>query len=136
MDVPNTRADFVRVFELREGIEERHVGSGGFDGNHVRVQGGDGFDDVIKFAITHVRMNLCLVSDAGRGQLESADRPLEVGSPVCPAEWQALAERGFINLDYPDAGFFEIEHFVTDGERDLQSGLAARLIVSNETPLQ
>ena len=41
-------------------------------------------------------------------------------SPLGPAQRQALAERRLVDLDDPDAGRFEVDDFVADGQRDLK----------------
>jgi len=70
------------------------------------------------------------------GQPEGFHRPAQIRRPFRLADGQALAQRGFIDLDDLHTGFLQIHHFVADRQRDLETGVAARLVVAHETPLQ
>lgn len=63
VDVPDAGADFVRITVAGEGVEEFHVGSGGFDGDDVGIELADGFDDVVEFGVAHVGVDLGGIGD-------------------------------------------------------------------------
>lgn len=65
VDVVHARADLVRAVEVVEGIEQFHIGTRGFDGDHVGVHAGD------------------------------IGCPAEVVGPLRFAQWQAFVQRGF-----------------------------------------
>ena len=62
MYIVESWASFVGIFASAEGFKQLHFGAGTFDGDDVRIQLGDRFNDFIEFAITHVRVNLCPVN--------------------------------------------------------------------------
>ena len=62
----------------------------------------------------------------GGGKPETCHRPVEIGLPVAPAQWQAFAQCRFVDLDRLRAGLFQVEHFVADSERDLPARRVAR----------
>ena len=86
--------------------------------------------------IAQVRVDLRLVAHAGRSQAEGVHRPLQIRGPVRAAQRQPLAQRRLVDLNQPDARRFEIDRLVADAQGDLQSGVAPRLIVADERPLQ
>ena len=53
---------------------------------------------------------------------EGEDGPIQIGLPLVFFQRQAFTQRRFVNLDDAKTGFFEVEHFVADSERDLQAG--------------
>ena len=82
-------------------------------------------------------MWIWVVGRGGRDrEPEAVHRPAQVGRLVGPAQRQALAQRGLVDLDHGGAGGLEVEHLVLDRERDLGAGLAAGLVVAHERPLQ
>ena len=136
MNIVDARADVVRVVEIPEGIQQFHVGTGGFDSNHIRIQRRDGFDDVVEFRIAHVGVNLGVVVHAHGGQAEAIHCPVQILCPLSLAQRQAFTQCGFVNLDYLDAGRFQVLHFIAQGQGDLATGVGAGLVVPHEGPLQ
>ena len=136
MNVVNAGADVVGVFRLDKGVEQFHFRARAFDGNHVRVHGGNGVNNIVEFGIAHVRVNLRGVLHAGCGQFKGVDRPFEIIRPRCPAQRQAFAQRRFINLNHADAGFFQIMRLVAQRKADLLAGDGTRLIVARERPFK
>lgn len=55
---------------------------------------------------------------------------------IAAAQRQAFADRGLVDLDRRDAGGFEVGDLVAQGQSDLHRGVAARLVVADERPLQ
>ena len=136
MDVVHTGADFVRVVEVVEGFKQLHVGTRGFDGDDVGIQVGDGLDDVVEFAVAHVGVDLGFIRHAVGADSESEDGPVQISLPLVFFQRQAFTQRRFVNLDDAETGFFEVKHFVADGERDLQAGFGTRLVVTDERPVE
>jgi hypothetical protein len=62
MNIVESWANFVGLLESAEGFQQLHFGAGTFNGDNVRIQLGDRFNDFIEFAETHMRVNLCPVS--------------------------------------------------------------------------
>jgi len=71
-----------------EGVEELHVGLGGFDRDDISIKTLDGRENVVEVRVAKVRVGLELVSNTGGGELEGVNSPLEVGVPVRAAERQ------------------------------------------------
>ncbi|MNS62800.1 hypothetical protein D3C72_958760 [compost metagenome] len=136
MNVIYAGTDVVRIAEILECLQQLHIGARRFDRDHVRIHGGDGFDDVVELRIAHVRMDLRLVAHAGRRQAEAIHRPVQVGLPIGTAQRQAFADGRLVDLDDADAGRFQVHHFVAQGQRQLAARLLARLIIPHERPLQ
>lgn len=82
MDVVDAGADFVGVVEVVEGVQQFHVGAGGFDGDDVGVHLGDGFDNVVEVGITHMGVDLGFVCHAVGGYAEGFDGPVQVLLPL------------------------------------------------------
>src|SRR5262249_51015819 len=126
VDVPNTGADLVRVLKAGERPEQFHVGARGLNGDHVCVQLGDGVDDVVELAVTHVRVDLRFVSDAGRTQPKSIDSPAQILRPFRSAQRKSFAKSGFVYLDDAETCGFEIGNFIADRQRNLAGGFTPR----------
>ena len=58
-----------------------HVRAGRLDASDVGVEVVDRADDLAELRVAHVRVDLGVVRDAGGGQPERADRPVQVGRP-------------------------------------------------------
>jgi len=104
MDVVNTGADLVRVFEMIENIQKFHVGTGGFNGNDVGVHRRDRRDDVVELRVAHMGVDLGFVLHTVGGDTERFDRPIEVFRPLGAAQGKPFAQGGFVDLKQsPDA---------------------------------
>ncbi len=137
VDVVDAGADLVRVGDaVGEGVEQLHVRARGLDRDHVGVESDDVLDDVVELRVTHVGVDLGLGPRRRGRQAEAVDRPAQVGVAVGEPQRQALAQRRLVDLDDRRPGRLEVEHLVPDRQGDLGAGLAARLVVADEGPLQ
>src|SRR3989442_228015 len=136
VDVVDPRANLVRVLVPAKGLEQLRAGARVLDRDHVRIHALDDANHVVELAVAHVRVNLGRVLHAARRQPERIDGPVQVAAPVGPAERQTLAQRRLVDLDDADAGALEIQHLVTDRERELLRGFGTGLVVADEGPLQ
>ena len=137
MDVVNTRAHLCFELGVVQGVEQLEVGTAGFERDHVGVHVVDIADNVAKFAIAHVRVDLRFGLDLGVNQAECRNGPVEVFLvPIALAERQLFAESGFVNLDDSDAVLFEVQNFVADGEANLLSLRLERNIFTRERPVE
>ncbi|MNE66614.1 hypothetical protein D3C80_1621710 [compost metagenome] len=119
MNVIHARTDFVRIFELFKGFQQIHIGTRGFDGDHVSIQRCNRIHDVVELAVTHVGVDLSIILRHGGIQFERVHRPIQVGSPVGLTQRQTFTQCRFVNLDDANAGFFQIFHFITQRQGDL-----------------
>ena len=67
VDVVHARTDVVGVFEFTKRGQQIHVGARSFNGNHIRIHAGDGGQDVVELAVTHVGVDLRAVCRACAG---------------------------------------------------------------------
>ena len=86
VDVIDTRANFVRVAELLEGVQDLEVRLGGFNGDDIGIERLDGREDVVEVGVAEVRVGLERVGNTSSGELERREGPVEVGLPVSLAE--------------------------------------------------
>lgn len=119
VNVVHARTDLIRVAVLLECLEELHVALRRLDGDDVRVKALNGREDVVEVRVAEMRVRLEVVRDAGSGELEGVDRPLEVLVPVNAAQRETLANGGLVNLNGGDAGLLEVNDLVTKSEREL-----------------
>ena len=136
MDVVDARPDLVRIAEVIEGIQKLHVGARGLDGDHVRIHGRNGGHDVVELRIAHVGVDLGVVGHTIGRDAEALHRPVQVLLPLRPTQRQPLAQRRLVDLDDADAGLFQIQHLLADGQRQLPAGRGTRLIIAHERPVQ
>ena len=137
MDVVNTRADFGLEVVFLKRVEDQKIGTGSLEGDDVRVHVIDRRDDVRKFAVAHMRVDLCFRLDTAVNETECGDRPVEVfGIPVGLSQRELFAKCGFVDLDDADTVLFEIEDLVTDRQRDLKSAFLNGNIFTREGPVQ
>ena len=137
VDVVNTRAHLRFELGVVQGVEQLEVRTASFERNHVGVHVVDVADDVVEFAIAHVRVDLRFGLDLGVNQTECRNGPVEVFLvPVALAERQLFAKSGFVNLDDSDAVLFEVQNFVTDGKADFLSLRLERNIFTREGPVE
>lgn len=92
MDIVDTRANLVGVAVVLEGVEKLHVTLRSLNGNDVSIQALDGGENVIEVRVAEVGVSLELISDAGSGEFEGVNSPLEVGVPVSTTEGELCKE--------------------------------------------
>ena len=119
VDVVDAGADLVGVTVLLEGVQELEVALRRLDGDDVSVKALDGGEDVVKVGVAEVRVGLESIGDAGGGELERVNGPLEVVVPVNAAERKTLTDGGLIDLDGVDAGLLEIDDLVAESKSEL-----------------
>lgn len=107
------------LVKVVEGVEQFHVGARDFDRDHVGVHAGDVGNDIVELRIAHVGVDLRFVSHAVGGDAERFHRPAQIVGPLRFAQWQAFAQRGFVDLDHANAGLFQVS-------------TSARLVVGHE----
>src|SRR6266446_1195074 len=136
MDVVHPRADLVGIVVLLEALQQLRAGAGVLDRDHIRIHPLDYAQHVVEFAVAHVRVNLRTVTHSGGRQPEGVHGPLQVRRPIGAPQGQPFAQGGLVDLDDADAGGFEIDHLVPDGQRQLLRCFRTRLVVAHERPLQ
>ena len=115
MDIVNARAYFGLKVIFLQGIEDQKIGTGSLERDDVRVHRIDRRDDVRKFAVAHMRVDLCFRLDTAMYEAECRDRPVEIFTvPVGLPKRELFAKCGFVDLDDADAVLFKIEDLVTD----------------------
>ena len=119
MDVIHARSDFVRVFELFKRLQQLHVRTRGFNGDHVRIQRGNRIHDVVELAVAHMGVDLGIIPRHRGIDPEGFHAPLQISIPVATLERQSFTQRRLINLDDTDTGRLQIRHFVTQRQRNL-----------------
>ena len=82
MNIVDTGANLVSVSVVLEGLEQLHVALRRLDGNNVRIQALDGWENVVEVGVAEVRVGLGGVGDTGRGETEGINGPGEVMIPI------------------------------------------------------
>ena len=136
VDVVHAGANLVGVVEVLKRVQQLHVRARSLDGDHIGIHVRDGGNDVVELRIAHVGVDLRAVLHAVGADAKALDRPVQVVVPLALAQGQALAQRGLVDLDDAHAGFFQIQHFLADGQRQLLAGGGARLVVAHKRPVQ
>ncbi len=81
-------------------------------------------------------MDLCLGSHAGGGEQEALHAPVQVVRLVTLAQRQGLAKRRLVDLNDRDTGGFQIDHLVTQRERQGSARMLDRFVVAHERPFE
>ena len=138
VDVVDARADLVRVVEIAgERVEHLHVRARRLDRDHVGVEAHDVLHDLVELRVAHVRVDLGVRPRRRDGQPEAVDGPADVvvlARARAAAGPRAAPPRRPGSRSSPRAS--RSTHLVLDRERDLRAGLAPRLVVAHERPLQ
>src|SRR5438132_1988287 len=90
VDVVHPGADLVGILVFPEPVQQLGARARTLDRDHVRVHLLDHADDVVEFAVAHVRVDLGRVRHAARREPERVHGPVEVRRPFRPLERQAL----------------------------------------------
>lgn len=137
MDVVDTRADVAGVLRVNEDTEELGIGLAVLNGQNVGIEGRDGVEEVLELRVAEVRVDLSGVDDAGGGETESIDSPLEVGVALrAGAERETLTESRLIDLDDVNAGLLEVDNLVTEGQSKLLGLDGLVNVITGERPSQ
>lgn len=137
MDVVDTRADVAGVLRVNEDTEELGIGLAVLNGQNVGIEGSDGVEEVLELRVAEVRVDLSGVDDAGGGETESIDSPLEVGVALrAGAKRETLTESRLIDLDDVDAGLLEVDNLVTEGQSKLLGLDGLVNVITGERPSQ
>ena len=121
MNVVNARPNLIGILKGLKGIKQIHIGARGFDGDHIRIHGGNILDDVVKLAVAHMGVNLGFVLNPTGGDAKAFHRPLQVGWPVRLTQRQPFANGRFVDLDDADAGLFQVQHLIAQCQCQLQA---------------
>ena len=136
VDVVHARTDVVGVFEFTKRGQQIHVGARSFNGNHIRIHAGDGGQDVVELAVTHMGVDLRAVGCAHAGKAEALARPSQVFIPLRFFQRQRFADGGFVDLNHGDARAFQIQHFIVQRKCDLFGNGGKRHIVAHKRPFK
>jgi hypothetical protein len=101
VDVEDNGTNVIRILEVLESGQELHPGARSVNRNNVGIEGGDRFDDVVEFALAHMGVDLGLIADTGRGQLERHNRPRQVAFALGFMERQIFAKGRLVDLKWP-----------------------------------
>jgi len=69
-------------FMILHHLQNIEVGTCGFKGEYVGIQGGDIVNDASELAVTHVRMYLCIYAYGCMCQMKCFSGPIEIFSPI------------------------------------------------------
>ena len=123
---------------LPRGPEQLHLGPRRLDRDHVGVEARrSASDDVVELAVAHVGVDLRVVAHRPRwrgGKQSTAQARYPARSPRRSGSPSRSA--GSSTWIIGDAGLSRSSDFVADGEGDLTAGLAARLVIAHERPLE
>ena len=78
VDVVDAGADGTRIFEVHKGLQQLHVASAGFNADDVGVHLRDPFQDGVKLAVAHMRVDLRRIPDSGNSQAKGVDGPAQI----------------------------------------------------------
>lgn len=79
---------------------------------------------------------LRFVFDTGGGQAETFYGPAQVFLCFLLPERHAFVQGRFVDLDNADSAFFQILHFIADGEGELFADFRPRQVVAYKTPAE
>ncbi|KAK1242143.1 hypothetical protein MKX07_000129 [Trichoderma sp. CBMAI-0711] len=137
VDVVDTRSDVAGVGRVDEDAQQLGIGLAVLNGQNVGIEGSDGVEEVLELRVAEVGVDLSGVLDAGGGQAESVDSPLEVGiTLLARAERETLTESRLIDLDDVDAGGLEVDDLVTQSQSELLGLDGLVDVVTGERPSQ
>lgn len=137
VDVVDTRADVSGVSRVNEDVEELSVGLAVLNGQNVGIESGNGVEEVLELRVAEVGVDLSRVLDAGGGETESLDGPVEVSlTLLAGAERETLTKSGLIDLDDVDTGLLKVDDLVTEGQSKLLSLDGLVDVVTGERPSQ
>lgn len=120
VNVVDTGTNVARVLVLNEDLEELGVGLGVLNGENVGIESGDGVEEVLELGVAEVRVDLGRVLDAGGGEPEGLDGPVEVSlALLAGAERKTLTESRLVDLDDIDASRLEVNNLVPQSKSKL-----------------
>ena len=135
VDIVDTRSDVAGVLRVDEDLEELSIGLGVLDGEDIGIQGSDGVEEVLELRVAEVRVDLSGVLNAGGGELEAVDSPLEVGITLSSlAERETLTKGRLIDLDDEDAVLLEVDDLVTESKSKLLALHGLVDVITGERP--
>src|SRR6266566_4560194 len=118
----DAKTDVVWVAIGGEGLQQLELRARGFDQSHVGVHAGNVLYDIVKLRVAQVRVDLCGVLHAARGEMETEYGPIEVVLPVRMTQGQSLTQGWLVDLNHADASRFQVLYFVAYGQSDLPTG--------------
>jgi len=122
VDIVDTWTNVAGVSLIDEDLEELSVRLAVLDGENISVKGGNGVEEILELGVAEVRVDLGGVLDAGDGQTERLDSPVEVClALLAGAERKTLTESWLIDLDDENASSLEVNNLVTESESKLLS---------------
>ncbi|TFA99429.1 hypothetical protein CCMA1212_008781 [Trichoderma ghanense] len=131
------RSDVAGVGRVNEDAQQLGIGLAVLNGQNVGIEGSDGVEEVLELRVAEVGVDLSGVLDAGGGQAESVDGPLEVSiTLLAGAERETLTEGRLIDLDDIDASSLKVDDLVTESQSELLGLDGLVDVVTRERPSQ
>ena len=118
-------------------VQDLQIGSGGLEGNHVRVHIVDRRNDIREFAVAHMGMDLRFRFYAAVHQTERGNGKVQiVFVPVGFPQGELFAEGRLVDLDDAYPVCLQIQDLVPDGQGNLRDRLPDADILPRERPVQ
>lgn len=137
VDVVDTRSDVAGVGRVDEDAQQLGIRLAVLDGQNIGIEGSNGVEEVLELRVAEVRVDLGGVLNAGGGQAEGVDSPLEVGITLSAgAERETLTESRLIDLDDVNASLLEVDDLVTESQSKLLGLDGLVDVVTRERPSQ
>src|SRR5579875_2725097 len=107
MNIVDARSYLVWVFVRTESFKQLHARTCRLHGDNISVQCSNRWEDVLKLAIAHMRVNLRFVLDTAGRQFKRLDGPIQIGWPVRATQRQSFTQSRFVYLNNPYTSGFE-----------------------------
>ena len=118
-------------------IQNLQIGTGCLKGNHVCIHVVNRRDNIGKFTITPMGMNLCFRLHTAVGQPECRNCKIKIlGVPIWFSQRQFFSQCSFVNLNHLDSVCFQIQYFISNCQCNLRNGFLNGNIFSWEGPVQ
>jgi len=120
VDIVDTGANVAGVGFIDEDLEKLGIALAVLNAENIGIESGNGMEEVLELGVAEMRVDLGRVLDARGRELERVNGPRQVVLAFTPgAKRQTLAKSGLVDLDDVDAGFLEVDDFVSECESKL-----------------
>jgi hypothetical protein len=135
VDIVDTRADVAGVGLIDKHLEELGVRFAVLDREDISIEGGNCVEEVLELRVAEVGVDLGRILDAGDGEAERLDGPVEVCfTLLAGTERKAFTEGWLINLDHIDTSGLKVDNLIAESESQLLGLDGLVDIVTREGP--
>src|SRR5690349_12149726 len=103
MDIVYAKPDPLIIRVFLERTDQFAMAPRCLDRDDIGIDIADRMDNVVEFAVAHMRMDLCRRPHGSCRHPESLDSPVQIMLPVAALERESLPQRRFVHLDHFDS---------------------------------